>query len=317
MKLLTFRGRGGAAVPGALLPCGLVVDLAAAPLPDQPNPERIVDVLALDERRTKELRACLDRWDAAPAEGLDRGWLTSGADLRLLPPTGANPLFISSGGLYLSHLAEMGARPPDRPGGYLVNPNTLIGSGQPIVLPPAVADMVDWEGELCLVFGRDAHALDPESALSHIAGYTLFNDISARHWVPGTASSEPREAVAAWNWIVLHKSFPTFGPLGPWIVTRDELPEIEERYLTTTLNGAVMQHDRVGNLARPISEIIALFTEIHPFKAGDILSLGTPAGVGYARSPQQFLQPGDEIAVTVDGLGTLTNPVARKIGEPS
>jgi 2-keto-4-pentenoate hydratase/2-oxohepta-3-ene-1,7-dioic acid hydratase in catechol pathway len=242
---------------------------------------------------------------------VERGWVLPVDAVEQLPPTGTTPFFVACGGLYVSHRKEMGldGDPPRRPDSYLANPNALVGSGRPIVLPAEAPDMVDWEGELCLVFGRPTSRVDPETALDHVAGYTIYNDVSARDNVPDLFSTDARTAVAGYVANVLYKAFPTFGPLGPWIVTRDELPDVAEARLRTTVNGQLMQDELVGGLTASIAEVVAAVTEVYSFGVGDILSLGTPAGVGYARTPQVFLRPGDVVEVSVEGIGTLSNPV--------
>jgi acylpyruvate hydrolase len=216
---------------------------------------------------------------------------------------------VATSGNYLSHLAEMGRGAPRQTTSFIVSPTSLIGSGEPIRLPATHPTMVDWEGEFCLVFSRHCHAVSPQEAMDHIGGYTIYNDVSARDWASRVETTDSRQAILAWRSNVMFKQFPSFGPLGPVVTTADEVHDVDELRLTTTVNGEVMQDDLVGDMHFSFSEIISEVSATYAFAPGDILTMGTPAGVGFARDPQIFLSPGDEVAVTVDGVGTLRNPV--------
>lgn len=311
MKLATYSTVGRAPWPGALLSNGHVADLSVLGPAAGLEFDTVADLLSLGEAAWEPLTKRLAQVTDDPSEGIERGWVLSTDAVELLPPTGTKPFFLSCGGIYVSHRKEMGVAgdPPRRPEGYIVNPNILVASGRPVVLPEEAPGQVDWEGEFCLVFGRAASRLDPETVLDHVAGYTIYNDISARDNVPNLFSADSRTAVGGYAANILYKQFPTFGPLGPCIVTRDELPDVAQARLRTSVNGQVMQDEAVGNLTMTIAEVVAAVTEVYSFGVGDILSLGTPAGVGYARSPKVFLHPGDVVEVSVDGIGTLSNPV--------
>jgi 2-keto-4-pentenoate hydratase/2-oxohepta-3-ene-1,7-dioic acid hydratase in catechol pathway len=171
--------------------------------------------------------------------------------------------------------------------------------------------MVDYEGELCAVIGRVCHNVPAKDALDYVAGYTLTNDLSARDWVPGLAQAKTTpQARHAWDLNHMGKQLPGFSPLGPALVTADEVGDVSTLTLTTRLNGAVMQHAATSDLIHSVATSIAYFSRWYTFLPGDILSTGTPAGVGYGRDPKVFLKPGDLVEVEVSRVGTLTTRIA-------
>jgi len=235
------------------------------------------------------------------------GALKPRKEVRLLAPVPRPGILLSHGRAYHSHLEEMakGAnmKAPEDPRAFLKNTNQIIGPDAPIELPRLFPDMVDFEGEFSLVFGRDCHAVDEKDALEAVVGYTIINDVSARNWVEHFLKTNDPDINRQ------GKQLPTFCPMGPVIVTKDELPNPHDVTLTTTLNGQVMQSAHTSDLIWPISQLISYFSRFYPFRAGDILTTGSPAGVGYARNPKVFMKAGDEVAVTVDRVGTLRNPI--------
>lgn len=311
MKLVTYRPAAGGQRPGALLPGDYIADLDVLAADTGLDFEGVKGLLGLGEPMWRPLADRIERLGEDPAQGLDAGWIVPRADVELLPPTGPRPFILGCGGIFISHLIEMGVPPvPNpQPDGFIVNPNIVIGSGQPIILPELAPDLVDYEGEFCVVFGQPTYRVRAEDAMDHVAGFTIYNDVSARDPNGGFTSSDPAERVASYAGVIRHKAFPTFGPLGPAITTKDELVDVGKARLVTTLNGDVMQDDLIGNLGMSIPEVIARVTMFHMFEAGDIMTFGTPAGVGYARKPQVFLKPGDVVEVSVEGIGTLHNPV--------
>ena len=312
MRLVTYRPSAGGERPGALLLDDSVVDLDVLGRDVGLAFTGVRDLIALGETARRPLVDRLEQVATNPAPGIESGWIHSLHEVELLPPTGSRPFVLGCGGIFVSHLIEMGVNPPlpnPQPDGFIVNPNIVVGSEHPIVLPAFAPDRVDYEGEFCVVFGKPTYNVSTEDALDHVAGYTIYNDVSARNPNPGFTSADPAERVAAFGGIIRYKGFPTFGPLGPAIATSDEFEDVEKSRLITTVNGEVMQDDLVGNLGFSIAEVIARVTRFHSFEAGDVMTLGTPAGVGYGRSPQVFLKPGDVVEVSVEGIGTLRNPV--------
>lgn len=303
MRLVTFRD-GGRGRVGVWLPGDVIADLAAACESAGVEPARTVaEFLGRDARERDRVARRV-----APIDVVRR------ADVTLLPPMGTHVLVVATSGNYLSHLAEMGVTRQAPVSSFLVGPHSLVGDLAPIVLPPDHPGMVDWEGEFCVVFGRPCHRASPDEARECVGGYTLFNDVSARDWVARTRSAVPREAVTAWRNNILFKQFPSFGPIGPAIVTVDEVPDPGGLELVTAVNGEVVQRDRVGATQRSIGELLAELSAVYRFEPGDVVTLGTPAGVGMAMSPPRFLRAGDEVTVSVAEIGSLRNPVVAPQG---
>ncbi len=229
------------------------------------------------------------------------------ASARLLAPLPRPGLLLSHGRAYLSHLKEMQKtdkpKIEENPSGFIKNQNAIVGPGAPIVLPPQCPDMVDFEGEFSLVFGRRCHNVAPEDAMRHIIGYTIINDVSARNWVHTFHTSGDPEVNR------MGKQLPSFCPEGPVVVTRDEVPDPHDLRMTTKLNGEVYQDAHTDDLIWRIPELISYFTRWYRFEPGDILTTGSPPGVGFGRNPKVFMKPGDTIEVTVERVGTLSNPI--------
>jgi acylpyruvate hydrolase len=176
--------------------------------------------------------------------------------------------------------------------------NTIVGSGEP-VLRPRASDEVDYEAEVAVVIGTRAHEVDEADALAHVAGYAIFNDVSARDW---------QRHGSQW---VPGKSFDTFGPFGPALVTTDEVPDPQDLTVELRLNGEVTLRGHTGAMVFPIAWVVAYLSQVMTLLPGDVIATGTPQKLPevLARG-ERFLQPGDVVAITVDRLGTLTNPVA-------
>lgn len=230
---------------------------------------------------------------------------------RLLAPIPDPALFVSCGQAYRSHVAEMkGEAPPSEPHAFLKAQSTIVGPDAEVRLPPQCSDMVDFEGEFCAVFGRKCHDVSESEALDHVVGYTITNDLSARNWVPGLAKAKSTaEARLAWDLNHMGKQLPGFSPLGPALVTADEVRDVATLELVTRVNGQVMQRTSIGDLVHSVARSIAYFSRWYTFLPGDILSTGTPAGVGYGRDPKVFLKPGDVVEVEVSRIGTLTTHI--------
>jgi len=220
------------------------------------------------------------------------------AGARLVAPV-PNPHKIICLGLnYSDHAAESGQEPPAAPLWFAKFDNSLIGSGEDIVLPVAHPDFVDYEAELAVVIGRPAHRASERDALSHVAGAMPFNDVSARDlqlqnplWTSG-------------------KAIDTFAPCGPALVTLDEIPEIQDLGLRTRVNGETLQEGSTRDQIFDVARSIAWLSRTMTLLPGDIIATGTPAGVGASKG--RFLRAGDTVEVEIDGLGTLSNPVVTE-----
>jgi len=226
---------------------------------------------------------------------------------RLLAPIVNPSLFVSAGHAYRSHVNEMKSQAPKTPQGFLKAPGIIVGPRADVRLPPQCPEQVDFEGEICAVIGRTCHNLRPDEAMDCVAGYTLTNDVSARDWVPEIAKAKSMAEVrAAWDLNHLGKQLPAFAPLGPALVTSDEV-DPGRFELTTRLNREVMQSANTADLIFTVAETVAFFSRWYEFQPGDIISTGTPAGVGFSRNPQVFLRAGDIVEVEATGLGKISN----------
>lgn len=201
---------------------------------------------------------------------------------------------------YRDHAAETGAKIPSYPVLFFKNPRSATGSGQPIVLPRHLrSDEVDYEAELAVILARDCRNATPESAMEYVAGFTCANDVSARDWQLHRSGGQWCRA----------KSFDSFCPLGPWIVTSDDLPSPLHLPVTTRVNGCVLQESNTSELIFTVPEILSFLSADTTLAAGSVILTGTPPGVGMARRPPVWLCPGDEVCVEIGGIGELRNPV--------
>jgi 2,4-didehydro-3-deoxy-L-rhamnonate hydrolase len=198
---------------------------------------------------------------------------------------------------YRDHAEEQGAPLPEAPLLFAKWQNTLIGPGEPIVIPPIVTKC-DYEAELGVVIGARVRDASPESALEAVAGYICVNDVSAR---------DLQFADGQWT---RGKSPDTFCPVGPALVPRDEVPDPQNLAIRAILNGRPMQESTTANMVFGVADLIVYITRTITLEPGDLIATGTPAGVGAFRDPPVFMQPGDEITIEIEGIGSLTNPVA-------
>ena len=196
------------------------------------------------------------------------------------------------------HCAENDKPRPAVPLVFAKATTALIGPGEPIVIP-AGTDQVDWEVELCMVIGREAKGVGADEAMDYVAGLTVMNDVSARDW---------QFAVSQWH---RAKSADTFAPMGPHLVTVDEAGDWSRLRLTCRVNGETVQDAVAGeDMIFTPPEVVSFISQSETLEVGDCIALGTPAGVGYYRTPQRFLTSGDIVACDIPGIGCLRNPVA-------
>ncbi|WP_330212003.1 fumarylacetoacetate hydrolase family protein [Pseudomonas sp. Z18(2022)] len=232
----------------------------------------------------------------------------------ILGPVVPDPDLVLSGSMNShGHLNEMGDQPPSYPCAFHKVRSALSASGSAIVPPPGHGHMLDWEGELCLVIGARCHRVSVEEALDYVVGYTLMNDVSAREYViPFVTAKGPAPTAQAWERNVLGKNYPTFSPIGPVIVTKDELSSPFTYHMETLVNGEIMQSSTQEDLVFGPAEMVSYFSQFYVFAPGDIISMGSPPGVGMARKPQVFLKEGDTVEVRVASIGSLINTVASE-----
>ena len=197
---------------------------------------------------------------------------------------------------YADHAAEMGGAVPELPIIFSKYPTALNGPYSEIVLP-RISQQVDYEAELVVVVGTAGKDIPQENAMAHVFGYTCGNDVSARDWQKGRPGGQ---------WLV-GKSFDTFAPLGPWITTADEVPDPGQLHVVSRLNGEVMQDASTRLLIYPVQNLVSYLSQFFTLEVGDLIFTGTPAGVGAGRNPPVFLKAGDQIEVSVSGLGTISN----------
>jgi 2-keto-4-pentenoate hydratase/2-oxohepta-3-ene-1,7-dioic acid hydratase in catechol pathway len=223
------------------------------------------------------------------------------ADYRLGSPVARPTKAICVGLNYAKHAKESGAEPPKEPVIFMKAPDTVIGGFDDIVIPPNSVK-TDYEVEICVVIGKDALYLDsPAKAKEHILGYTISQDVSERHW----------QIERSGQW-VKGKSFPTFNPVGPWIVTTDEFDPTDVR-LWSTVDGEKRQDSKTSDMIFGIDHCVWYISQFMELKAGDIINTGTPEGVGMGHKPEKYLKPGQVVETGIDGLGTIkSNVVAYK-----
>jgi acylpyruvate hydrolase len=315
MQLLTIDDVPGGSV-GARLRSGAVLHIGRAAREgtiERWLPARLADVLAGGDEALAILRRIVDRaGDDSIASELAQQNALLPADTRLLAPIPVPRMVVAAGLAYRSHLAEMSnTDTPPHPTAFMKAPSSVTGTGAVLRIPPQATEMVDYEGELACVFGRRCHAVKPGEALAHIAGYTVANDISARDWARQVwGATKPWEARLTWEVNIMGKQFPGFTPLGPVLLTRDEVPDPNALRLTTRINSTVVQDALIGDMIFPLEEVISHFSQWYTFQPGDVLLTGTPAGVGIGRSPPLFLKAGDTVEVEIETIGKLTTPVA-------
>jgi 2-keto-4-pentenoate hydratase/2-oxohepta-3-ene-1,7-dioic acid hydratase in catechol pathway len=221
----------------------------------------------------------------------------------VLPPV-LRPTKIWALGLaYASHVGEMGRQQDAEPYFFLKAPSSLTGAGQPIVLPRVAPDHVDYEGEVALVIGRRASSIAEDKAWSYVAGVTILNDVSARDVQQGQHVQGARANTS------MGKSFDTFTPCGPCVASLDAFENPDDIELTTLVNGEQRQHSRTNSLIWPVSFLLMFLSQRTTLMPGDIISTGTPAGVGHAE--QRYLKAGDTVTIRVTGVGELTNTVSK------
>jgi 2-keto-4-pentenoate hydratase/2-oxohepta-3-ene-1,7-dioic acid hydratase in catechol pathway len=208
---------------------------------------------------------------------------------------------------YRPHAAETGVEPPRHPVLFLKASGSVQNPGGDIVLPRRLrSDRVDYEGELAVVIGRTCHNVSRQEALGCVLGYTCGNDVSARDW---------QKQGGGGQWC-RGKSFASFCPLGPALVTTDEIPEPGSLGIRTFVNGVVLQDGTTADMIFDVPELIEYLSASTVLRPGTVILTGTPAGVGMARTPPVFLQPGDTVTVEIERIGRLTNPVVEEAAEP-
>jgi 2-keto-4-pentenoate hydratase/2-oxohepta-3-ene-1,7-dioic acid hydratase in catechol pathway len=218
------------------------------------------------------------------------------AECRLLPPIPRPTKILCVGVNYVAHAAEAGREVGEYPVIFQRYAETLVPHGGAL-LRPRVSEQFDYEGELAVVIGKGGAHIEEGDAMAHVAGYACFNDASVRDWQFHTRQYG------------MGKNFLGSGGFGPWLVTADEVPDHHALRVRTVVSGEELQNESVDQLAFDIPYLISYTSQALPWYPGDVLSTGTPAGVGFTREPPRFLKPGDRVDVVIDGVGTLSNDV--------
>ena len=311
MKLLTLD-TGGLGHPAVLVDEDTALDLtlAADTVPQaRLVPGSVRSILAAGEDGLAAVRRTVDAAETDRDRLRETGALGPFANAPLLPPVPNPNLILSEGLNYRRHLEEMSGTPaPPHPTAFVKAASSLTGSGKPIRVPPQCPDMIDFEGEFTFVVGRRCHNVPVEDAMSHIGGYTICNDVSARDWVGEVFDAEAKFGIIqAWERNIMGKQLPGFTPCGPVMVTADEIADPHDLQLTTTLNGEVVQSTKTDDLIYGVAEILSYFSRWYRFEPGDLFTTGSPAGVGFGRDPKLFMKAGDRIEVEIEGIGRLSN----------
>ncbi len=287
MRIVTFEEDGRTAV-GAL------------------DADEIVD-LSTDGALPRDMVELIATWDLETAEGaLERGRRIRLVDVRLLAPIRMRKNVIAVGRNYRDHAAEFSKSGfdasekqmiPDHPVIFTKSPTSVIGPDDPIVLANDPTGTTDYEGEMAVVIGRRAKDITRQDALDYVFGWTIVNDVTAR-------DLQKRHV----QWFV-GKSPDTFCPMGPCITTRDELPDIASSWMRTHVNGELRQEAPISALIFDTESLIATLTEVMTLEPGDVIATGTGLGVGIGFDPPKYLNSGDVVEISIDGIGTLRNPV--------
>ncbi len=219
------------------------------------------------------------------------------AEVTLLPVIPDPGKIICIGLNYEAHRQETGRAVAGHPAVFVRWADSLVAHGAPL-LCPQVSGEFDYEGELAVIIGTAGHRIAAADAMAHVAGFACFNDGSVRDWQRHNSQFTPG------------KNFPGTGGFGPWMVTPDEMGPLGPQRVQTRLNGALVQDQPVSDMIWPVPEIIAYVSAFTTLRPGDVIATGTPGGVGSRRDPPLWLKPGDNVDVSIDGIGTLRNPVA-------
>ena len=247
----------------------------------------------------------VDEWSARLVEGnIFQTYQVTNCVVRiekLLAPV-EPPTILCIGLNYRRHAEETGAAIPERPVLFIKAANALNHPGDPILIPKVAPGQVDYECELAVIVGKSGKNIERRHALDHVLGYTCANDVSARRWQKEGGGKQ---------WC-RGKSFDTFCPLGPRLVTTDEIPNPNALRIKTTLNGEIMQDSNTSDMIFDVPALVSFLSEGTTLLPGTVILTGTPRGVGFARNPPIFLKDGDQVTIEIERIGALTNPVQEE-----
>jgi 2-keto-4-pentenoate hydratase/2-oxohepta-3-ene-1,7-dioic acid hydratase in catechol pathway len=278
MKLVTFEQGGRGERPGLIVDGG-IVDLSA---------EGFRDAIAF-----------MSAPASVQADVAKKKSSIAMDDVKLKAPVPVPPRIFGIGVNYAEHAAESKVETQKVPTVFIVLSSAVVGPGDDVILPKA-SSMVDYEAELAVVIGKPGYQIPANRAMDHVFGYTIMNDVSAR---------DVQRATTQWS---LGKSFPTFAPMGPWVVSKDEVPEPHTLGISLTIGSEKLQDSNTSLLIFKIPALIEYIAGVTPLQVGDIISTGTPAGVGMGRNPQRWLKPGEEMVIRIDKIGELRNKLVAE-----
>ncbi len=284
MRLVTFEADGKTR-PGVLTESNGIFDLSAAGFDSMLD---VIEAAALDPKKIQSLVAA-----STPDTAYSLG------TVKLLAPIPKPRKLICVGLNYRDHAAETGSEIPNVPTIFNKFATAVIGPGDNIVLPK-VSKKPDYEAEFAFVIGRGGRHIKPEDWAKHIFGYTIVNDVTGRDY---------QRATTQW---LMGKTFDTFAPMGPWIVTADSIQDPHNLDISLEINGEILQNSNTRELIFKIPDLLVFLSSVFTLEPGDIVSTGTPAGVGVARNPPRFLQAGDDVVVKIPAIGELRNPVVAE-----
>ncbi len=303
MRLVTYQD-GGEQKLGAVAD-GQVIDLVAASSGELPP--TMLEFIGMGETALSQARALMESPDATSphAKPLEQ--------IKLLAPIPRPPRNVMCVGWnYAEHFEEGQGRRgpggsdemPEYPAFFTKLPSCVVGPGEPVQFDSRISTKLDWEVELAVIIGASGRDIAPQDALAHVFGYTVANDVSVR--------DVQRRHGGQW---FRGKSMDTHCPLGPWIVTADEIPEPHSLRITTRVNGETKQDSNTSYQVFKIPRLIQELSRGTTLQPGDIVLTGTPSGVGFARTPPEYLKPGDVMELEVEGIGVLSNPVVEYTGQ--
>ncbi|MBT3915020.1 MAG: fumarylacetoacetate hydrolase family protein [Rhodospirillaceae bacterium] len=242
----------------------------------------------------------LDDWQGKVAAAVEGKAADLSIDeVQLLPLVSDTPVLWCVGVNYKEHQDETGRGAQEEPMFFIRTNHGLIGAYDPIIRPNC-SDMLDFEGELAVIMGKGGRHISKEKAHEHIAGYSIFNDGTIRDWQRHTIQFCPG------------KNFEGTGPFGPWLMTPDEFGDPYAQELTTRLNGEQVQHTSIADMDHKIDKQIEYLSTVHTLRPGDVISTGTPGGVGSRREPPLWMKPGDTVSVEITGLGIIENKIEQE-----
>ena len=284
MRLVTYQSEGRVR-PGIVSGADVVLDLSS---------QGFTTMLDVIESGEEGLARVEDFVRASPASA--RVPLSG---VKLMAPIPRPRKLICVGLNYRDHATETGAKIPDIPTIFNKFATAVIGPGDNIVLPK-VAKIPDYEAEFAFVIGKGGRRIAAANWQSHVFGYTIINDVTSRDY---------QRATTQW---LMGKTFDTFAPMGPWIVTKDEIADPHALEIRMEINGEVLQNGNTSNLIFGVPALIEFLSSVFTLEPGDIVSTGTPAGVGFVRNPPRLLKAGDDVIVKIPAIGELRNPVVAE-----